>query len=150
MEGVPMPNGVADRIAAVAERISAILGPRVMRFIARFNKRVTNPIQRLWAPRLRHMAVIEHRGRRSGTTYRTPVMVFVEGDELVVVLNYGTGSDWIRNVAAAGTAGVLHRGRRYRLANPRVIPVDSADLPGAVRSVRTPGRSALHAVLIAD
>lgn len=77
-------------------------------------------------------------------------MVFIAGDELVVVLNYGTGSDWIRNVAAAGSAGVLHRGRRYRLTNPRVIPVDSADLPGAVRSVRTPGRSALHAVLIAD
>lgn len=92
MEGVPMPNGVADRIATVAERISAILGPRVMRFIAQFNKRVTNPIQRLWAPRLRHMAVIEHRGRRSGTTYRTPVMVFVAGDELVVVLNYGVES----------------------------------------------------------
>ena len=46
MAGVSMPNGVADRIAVVAERISAILGPRVMRFIAQFNKRVTKPIQR--------------------------------------------------------------------------------------------------------
>ncbi|UNB50140.1 nitroreductase family deazaflavin-dependent oxidoreductase [Mycolicibacterium sp. YH-1] len=145
-----MTTGAADRTAIVAERISAVLGPRVMRLIAQVNKRVTNPIQPLWASRLRHMAVIEHRGRRSGTTYRTPVMVFVEGDELVVVLNYGVESDWIRNVAAAGTAGVLHRGRRYRLTNPRVIPVNSAELPAAVRSVRTPDRSVLHAALVLD
>jgi hypothetical protein len=66
-----MPNRIADRIAEGAERISSLLGPRVMRYIARFNKRVTNPIQRLWAPHLQHMAVIEHHDRRSGKKYLT-------------------------------------------------------------------------------
>ncbi|MGH3640840.1 MAG: nitroreductase family deazaflavin-dependent oxidoreductase [Mycobacterium sp.] len=143
-----MSNTIANRIAVVAERISSLLGLRTMRYIAHFNKRVTNPIQRLWAPRLDHMAVIEHRGRRTGKDYRTPVMAFVEGGEFVVVLNYGTESDWIRNVLAAGSAGILHRGRRYALTNPRVVPVGSPGLPAAPGTIRPTTRSALHATLI--
>jgi deazaflavin-dependent oxidoreductase (nitroreductase family) len=97
-----MSNTIANRIAAAAERISSLLGPHMMRYIAHFNKPVTNPIQRLWAARLHHMAVIEHRGRSTGKDYRTPVMAFVVGGEFVVFLNYGTESDWVRNVQAAG------------------------------------------------
>ena len=121
-----------------------------MRAIARFNKWVTNPIQRMWAPRLTYMAVIEHTGRKSGNTYRTPVMAFVDGGALSVVLNYGTASDWVRNVQAAGSAGVVHRGKHYRLIDPRVIPIDSAELPSGVRAIRTSARSALHGVLTSD
>jgi len=43
-------NVLADSIAQVAARISALLGPRAMRAVARLNRWVTNPIQRLWAP----------------------------------------------------------------------------------------------------
>lgn len=93
-----------------------------MRVIARFNKYVTNPLQRLWAPHLPYMAVIEHTGRTSGKPYRTPVMAFVDAESISVVLNYGTQSDWVRNVRAAGAAGMRHRGRRYRLTHPRIIP----------------------------
>ena len=75
-----------------------------MRVIARFNKYVTNPLQRLWAPWLPYMAVIEHTGRKSGKPYRTPVMAFVDNKSVRVVLNYGEHSDWVRNVRAAGTA----------------------------------------------
>jgi hypothetical protein len=67
-----------------------------MRTIARVNKHVTNPVQKLWAPRLRHMAVIEHAGRKSGKSYQTPVMAFVEDGALSVVLNYGPQSDWVQ------------------------------------------------------
>ncbi|WP_442930876.1 nitroreductase family deazaflavin-dependent oxidoreductase [Mycolicibacterium sp. 050232] len=93
-----------------------------MRMIARFNKYVTNPLQRLWAPWLPYMAVIEHTGRKSGKPYRTPVMAFVDSKSVRVVLNYGDHSDWVRNVRAAGAADVVHRGRRYRLSEPRIIP----------------------------
>lgn len=93
-----------------------------MRVIARFNKYVTNPLQRLWAPWLPYMAVIEHTGRKSGKPYRTPVMAFVDNKSVRIVLNYGEHSDWVRNVRAAGTAQVSHRGRRYQLTNPRIIP----------------------------
>lgn len=117
-----MPSSIANSIAVVAERIAAALGPRAMRVIARFNKYVTNPLQRLWAPWLPYMAVIEHTGRKSGKPYRTPVMAFVDDRSVSVVLNYGEHSDWVRNVRAAGIAEVVHRGRRYRLTEPRIIP----------------------------
>ncbi|MCV7361269.1 nitroreductase family deazaflavin-dependent oxidoreductase [Mycolicibacterium neworleansense] len=117
-----MPSSIANSIAVVAERIAATLGPRAMRMIARFNKYVTNPLQRLWAPWLPYMAVIEHIGRKSGRPYRTPVMAFVDHKSVRVVLNYGEHSDWVRNVRAAGSAQLVHRGRHYRLTDPRVIP----------------------------
>ena len=108
-----------------------------MRVVAGFNKWVNNPMQRLWAPYVPYMAVVEHEGRKSGKAYRTPVMAFVDGGVLVVILNYGTEADWVRNVRAAGSASVVHRGKRYRLTDPRVVPVDSTELPPAARAVRT-------------
>lgn len=143
-----MTVGSANWIAAAMERIASLLGPHVMRAVARFNKWITNPVQRLWAPHLPNMAVVEHRGRKSGKDYLTPVMAFVGDGDIVVVLNYGTGSDWVRNVQAADSAGILHRGKRYRLTAPRVIPIDTPELPAALRSVRTPGGCALHGTLI--
>lgn len=112
-----------------------------MRGIARFNKYVTNPLQRLWAPRLPYMAVIEHTGRKSGKPYRTPVMAFVDSKSVSVVLNYGEKSDWVRNVQAAGSAGVVHRGTRYKLSNPRIIPASDqrARFIATVTPVSTPG-----------
>ncbi|MFC5750459.1 nitroreductase family deazaflavin-dependent oxidoreductase [Actinomadura rugatobispora] len=135
-------------VAAVAVRISSVLGLGRMRAVARFNRRVTNPIQRLWAPHLPYFALIEHTGRKSGRSYRTPVMAFVEGGTISVMLNYGAESDWVRNVQAAGSAGVRHRGRRYRLTDPRVIPIDSAELPPALRSAGISARSALLGALV--
>ena len=118
-----------------------------MRVVARLNKYVTNPVQRRWAPHLRHMAVIEHVGRMSGRTYRTPVMAFVEGDALSVVLNYGENSDWVRNVRSAGSATVIHRGQRYTLTDPRILSVDAPELPAGVRAISVAARSALHGTL---
>jgi deazaflavin-dependent oxidoreductase (nitroreductase family) len=117
-----------------------------MRWLARFHKWVTNPVLRLGATRLPRMAVIEHRGRSSGKRYRTPVMAFVEDGVFVVVLNYGTQSDWVRNVEAAGSAGVLHRGKHFRLTHPRVVPVESAGLAAAIATGKT--WSALQGTLV--
>ncbi|WP_439032921.1 nitroreductase family deazaflavin-dependent oxidoreductase [Gordonia terrae] len=114
--------------------LASVLGAGRMRAIARVNKRVTNPIVAGWAGRSSHMAVVEHVGRRSGRRYRTPVMVFVSGTTLRVVLNYGARSDWVRNVLAAQGAGVRHRGRRYRLIRPRVQPIAASGVPLSVRS----------------
>lgn len=119
----------------------------MMRIIARFNKYATNPVQRLWAPHLRHMAVIEHTGRKSGHTYRTPVMAYVEDGRLSVVLNYGEKSDWVRNVRAAGSAVVRHRGRSYVLTDPRVVALDRPDLPPGVRAVGGSAHKVLHGTL---
>ena len=103
------------------------------RRLARFNKKVTNRIQGLWAPYLPPWAVIVHKGRRSGREYRTPVLAKRSGPTLEVVLFYGERADWVRNVLAAGGAGVVRAGRPAGLVDPRVV--DSTD-PGLSPSTR--------------
>ena len=106
-----------------------MIGTSGMRAMARFNKHVTNQIVQLWAGRVPHMAVIEHIGRRSGRTYKTPVMVFRSGQSMSVVLNYGVHSDWVQNVLDAGQASVEHRGRHYRLHSPELVAGDDDRSP---------------------
>jgi deazaflavin-dependent oxidoreductase (nitroreductase family) len=142
-----MAHRLVETISAAAARIASILGPRAMRMVARFNKYVTNPVVRLWASRVGYMAVIEHRGYRSGRVYRTPVMAFVGGSTISVVLNYGENSDWVRNVLAAGNAVVTHRGERLALTGPQVLPVEAAQLPSQIRVVGDSSRKVLTARL---
>ncbi len=130
-----------------AERLASLIGPDGMRIVARLMKAI-NHVPLLLAPHLPYMAVIEHTGRKSGNVYRTPVMAFVDGQDLSVVLNYGQHSDWVRNVLAASAADVVHRGRRYRLTGPRIVPTDSAEMPPAVQAMRARDRSALRGVLL--
>lgn len=80
----------------------------------------------------------------SGKRYRTPVMSFVEDGYPSVILNYGATADWVRNVQTAGSAGVEHCGRRYQLTNPRLLPIDSLDLPAPVRAIQASNKSALY------
>ena len=82
------------------------------RSLARFNKKVTNRVQGRWAPWLPPWAVILHKGRKSGREYETPVLAFRSGPHLCVVLFYGDQAEWLRNVVAAGSAGVRRTGRR--------------------------------------
>src|ERR1700750_3389509 len=94
--------------------------PTVPRGVARFNKRVTNKVQGLWAPYLPPWASIEHVGRRSGRRYSTPVVATVAGDRLYVAVLYGKESDWVRNVLAAGGGEVRRAGRMRAFDEPRV------------------------------
>jgi deazaflavin-dependent oxidoreductase (nitroreductase family) len=105
------------------------------RALARFNRRVNNPIQLRWAGRIRGYAIIEHTGRRSGRAYRTPVNAFRTPDGFAFLIGYGTQSDWLRNVLAAGGGHVVHRGQRYAVSAPRVLTGDEgrALLPAPMR-----------------
>ena len=75
---------------------------KLSRGVARFNKRVTNRIQGLYAWLIPPWVIILHRGRRSGRQYRTPILAFRRGRTLVVALVYGEESDWLRNVRDVG------------------------------------------------
>ena len=88
--------------------------------LARFNRVVTNPIQRIWAGRIPPFAIVEHVGRRTGRSYRTPVNAFLKGDVLTINLPYGTQRDWVRNLVAAGGGVVMRRGRRLRVSGPEI------------------------------
>jgi deazaflavin-dependent oxidoreductase (nitroreductase family) len=66
------------------------------------------------------LAVVSHVGRKSGRTYRTPVVAFPNAGGYIIALVYGSESDWVKNVLAAGSCELLTRGRRVRLFDPRI------------------------------
>ncbi|PSL01120.1 deazaflavin-dependent oxidoreductase (nitroreductase family) [Haloactinopolyspora alba] len=106
---------------------------RLPRWLARSNRHVANPVMGLWAPYLPPWAVVTHRGRRTGRTYRTVVLAYRRGDTLVIALTYGE-TDWSRNVAAAGHAEVTRRGRTQTITRPRVVTSSRrGDLPPGTR-----------------
>lgn len=88
--------------------------------LARFNRVVTNPIVRHVAGRLPGFAIVTHVGRRSGRVHRTPVNLFRPDGRWVIALTYGSDSQWVRNVMAAGECEVETRGKRIRLVEPRI------------------------------
>jgi deazaflavin-dependent oxidoreductase (nitroreductase family) len=106
----------------------------VRRRLARFNRVVANPLIGRVAVVAPGLGVVCHRGRRSGREYRTPVMVFRDGERRVIALPYGADSDWVRNVLAAGGCDLLISGRRRRMAEPR-ISTDDSGIPAVVRRV---------------
>lgn len=89
--------------------------------LARFNRRVTNPLQRLWAGWAPGMGILEHVGRKSGKRYRTPLTVYPTRDGVAVLLTYGPDRDWLKNVIAAGGGRVTRCGRSFEVRDPRVV-----------------------------
>ena len=90
------------------------------RSIARFNRRFTNKLTLKVAGYLPGFAIVSHVGRKSGRTYRTPVNAFRTNDGYIIALTYGSESDWVKNVLAAGQCELQTRGRRVRLISPRI------------------------------
>jgi deazaflavin-dependent oxidoreductase (nitroreductase family) len=109
----------------------------VPRFVARINRRFVNPVSRRFAGRIPPFAIIEHRGRKSGTLYRTPIMAFPSNDGFLIALTYGSEIDWVRNVIAAGGGTIMYRNRSIPLSAPRLIKGNAAEmpLPAPVRAV---------------
>ncbi|MFT4048704.1 MAG: nitroreductase family deazaflavin-dependent oxidoreductase [Solirubrobacterales bacterium] len=91
------------------------------RWVARFNNKVGNKVQGIWAPYLPPWAVVMHVGRRSGQQYGTPVLAFKRGDRLFVNLVYGSDAQWVQNVLAAGQVDLKRGGRRIHATNPQVV-----------------------------
>ncbi|GAA1851369.1 nitroreductase family deazaflavin-dependent oxidoreductase [Actinomadura bangladeshensis] len=108
--------------------------PLMPSWLPSFNKVVTNRIQGVYAPYLPPLAVIVHRGRRTGREYRTPVTAFRSGGRLIVGLPYGRDTDWVRNLLAEGRGGVERLGRLHRIAGPHVLTgAETGGLPAPVR-----------------
>jgi deazaflavin-dependent oxidoreductase (nitroreductase family) len=100
-------------------------GMEIPQGVARFNRHVTNPIQRMWAGWLPPFAIVEHVGRRSGKPYRTPVQVFsttVDGKPgVAILLTYGPDRDWLKNLTAAGGGRMRRNGKSFGIADPQVV-----------------------------
>jgi deazaflavin-dependent oxidoreductase (nitroreductase family) len=94
---------------------------RLPQWLARFNRHVTNPVQRLWAGWAPTMGILEHAGRRSGRQYRTPLTVFSTTDGVAILLTYGPDRDWLKNITAAGGGTMRRYGRSFPVSDPRVM-----------------------------
>ncbi|BBY98756.1 nitroreductase family deazaflavin-dependent oxidoreductase [Mycolicibacterium fallax] len=110
---------------------------RLPQRLARFNRHVTNPIQRLWAGRAPSFGILEHVGRKSGKTYRTPLTVFSTDEGVAILLTYGPDRDWLKNLVADGGALMTRHGKTFRVVDPRVVDKAAAapHVTGAARVV---------------
>ena len=69
--------------------------------------------------------VVRHRGRRSGKLYSTPIAIRPTPDGFVLPLPWGEGTDWCRNLRAAGGGVVRWGGDDIEITSPEII--DMAD-----------------------
>ena len=92
------------------------------RWWGQINKRVFNPREIRGGER----AVLSHVGRTSGTSYRTPLDAHPVDGGFMFILVYGSQSDWVQNVLAAGSASLRIDGEDIALTNPRIADEDEA------------------------
>jgi deazaflavin-dependent oxidoreductase (nitroreductase family) len=110
------PQAAAEQPAAPrpAPRFGGVLWR-----IARLTSPVTIPLAgKRWNP---IFAVVEHRGRKTGRAYATPVAARRIPGGFVIALAFGSHVDWYRNLVAAAGATIRWRGRRYRVSAPEQI-----------------------------
>jgi deazaflavin-dependent oxidoreductase (nitroreductase family) len=100
---------------------------RVPRAVAKFNRRITNPLALPlggWAPL---QGSLEHVGRKSGKRYRTPLNIFDTDAGYVILIGYGLDSHWVQNVLAGGPAIIHKHGKTVPVANPRLVSKAEAE-----------------------
>jgi deazaflavin-dependent oxidoreductase (nitroreductase family) len=96
------------------------------RFLRRVNRAFTNRLVVPVAGFVPPLALVHHVGRKTGRRHRTPVLAFpVEGGTLTP-LPYGTDTDWVLNLLAAGGGEIEVAGRRAAVENPRVVGAKEA------------------------
>lgn len=101
--------------------------PRLLGVVRRFNRAVTNRLQRTSAGRPgAYASVMRHQGRSSGRAYETPIVPFAIEGGFVIPLPYGADTDWLKNVVARGSAVLVTDGRTYTVDRPEVIATDMA------------------------
>jgi deazaflavin-dependent oxidoreductase (nitroreductase family) len=119
-------------VAVIALLVVFLVGmrakyPPVLTAVRRMNRAFWNPRAMETAGQPGATAsVIRHVGRRSGTSYETPIGPIVTDGGFVVALPYGTTPDWLKNVLEAGSAVIVHEGITYQVDHPEVIPSEDA------------------------
>jgi deazaflavin-dependent oxidoreductase (nitroreductase family) len=91
--------------------------PRQMAALPRLLNPLVGPLTRRVPP----LAVLHHRGRRSGRSYDTPVQAYSTSDGWLVGLAYDHNAPFALNLLAAGEGEMTRAGRRYRISQPRRV-----------------------------
>jgi deazaflavin-dependent oxidoreductase (nitroreductase family) len=126
---------------ALGALVIASRGERRMAFrdaLKRANRRWFNPLVLRFAGHAPWpVARIEHRGRSTGAFRATPVLAWPVAGGFVVAMPYGTDVDWAKNLLHAGEGVLQYQGVRYRVGNPRIVPVHEVrgDVPGPIASL---------------
>lgn len=89
--------------------------------------RYLNPLLRPIAGYLPPLALLHHRGRRSGRRYETPVQVFRTPQGYVAAFVYSNDPEWARNLLTAGEGQMTRAGRTYSITNPRRLGKDGLE-----------------------
>jgi hypothetical protein len=74
------------------------------------------------------IATIEHVGRKSGTTYFTPIHPTIRDGVVLIPAPLGVGSQWARNILEAGRARLQFHETLYELDQPELITVTEAGM----------------------
>lgn len=101
--------------------------PPVLGVIRKMNRLYFNPGQTDAGEPGAYASVIRHTGRRTGASYRTPVVAEATEDGFVIALPYGSEADWLKNVVANGSATIVHEGSTREVCDPAVVPIDEVD-----------------------
>jgi deazaflavin-dependent oxidoreductase (nitroreductase family) len=103
----------------------------------RVNRSFTNQLVGPIAAFLPPLALVHHAGRKSGSPYRTPVLAFRIEAGILTPLPYGTDTDWVLNLLAAGGGELEVFGRTIRVENPRIVETEEALalVPGVLHPV---------------
>ena len=107
------------------------------RALARFNRRITNRVLGPLAHVIPPFAEVEHRGRKSGRTHRTPVWAFPIERGYVIALTYGPATEWVRNVLTAGECRIRIPSGDVPIGNARLLRGDDGLelMPAPVRQI---------------
>ena len=98
--------------------------PLVLRPLIRLQRAIINPRQmRSAGTPGAYASVIRHRGRVSGRSYETPVGAVAVDDGFVIALVYGSRTNWLQNVLAAGPPPSSTKGRTYAVDQPEIVPM---------------------------
>jgi deazaflavin-dependent oxidoreductase (nitroreductase family) len=109
---------VANATATTPRPDGAVLGATRL-----FNPLIRRFAGSRWMPLY---GLVEHRGRRSGKLFRTPVVVRPTTDGFVVPMPWAEATDWYRNVRAADGCVIRWKGRDYPVARPEVLDTAAA------------------------
>ncbi|MEV6301411.1 nitroreductase family deazaflavin-dependent oxidoreductase [Actinoplanes sp. NPDC051861] len=100
-----MPTATTSRLARVTDRIArALAGKR-------------------WIP---FWGLVHHRGRRTGRDLTVPIAVVATPDGFIVNLPWGTRTNWVQNVLAAGGCTLRWKGTDHRVTDPRLLEAEEA------------------------
>ena len=112
--------------------------------VTKVNRTLLNPLMGFLAGK-GPFVVIEHVGRRTGQTYRTPLMAFRTGDAVTIALTYGPDVDWLKNIREAHCCRMLIGGEVLHLGEPVDLPCEVGQ-----SQVGQPARSILRVIRCND